>query len=437
MTGPTMRFVWAIALCAALSVVGMNTPAAAEDLAAGTVINAGNLDQMLGKTFEGKKIGDMIPDAVQGMIRNWSLAITLKASEEIPVDPRWVEATKQYASSVQFDPASGNVTGYQAGLAFPQIDKDDPNAGIKVMWNLYLHSGYPRPNYQFIPEFAYLMIDGNRGIERTMTWAFLKVWGAGWLDGDPVKSDSWYYKQILLAREPYDIRGVGTFRIRYNGGKKLDDGWAYVRTVRRTRRLSGGAWMDPIGGTDQLNDEISIYSPYPTWYPNYKLLGTKHILAITHSPMSWVPDAANPYPNTDLNTAPYWNPKNNWEPREVYVVEATLPEEHIYSRRVYYVDTKTWVPYIGECYDKRDELVKMLMNSNRPFKGNDAVNSWGLEETDGYSIDLKRKHATIFLQGPVSRRNPPNMGPDDVSLSVMEAIAQGTYQQPDFPKPDW
>ena len=132
-----------------------------------------------------------------------------------------------------------------------------------------------------------------------------------------------------------------------------------------------------------------------------------------------------------------WNPKQPWEPREVYVVEATLPEEHIYSKRVYYVDAKVWVPFMGECYDKRGELVKMLVNSNRPVKGNDAVNSWGLEEADGYSIDYKRNHATIFLQGPASRRNPPGMGPDDVSLSVMEAIAQGTYQEPKFPQPDW
>jgi hypothetical protein len=435
MARPELRLVWAILLCGALSLVGLGSAATAEDLAPGTVINKGNIDQMLDKTFEGKTIKSMLPAKMEWWIREGGLAIPLRKSEPIPIDPRWVEATKKFASSVKFDPQTRDVTGYKAGLAFPEIDPNDPHAGIKVMWNLYLHAGYPRPNFQFIPTFAYLMIDGNSGIERNMTWAFLKVWFAGNLAGEPVTNEKIYYQQVLLAREPYDIRGIGTFRIRYNGGK-LDDGWAYLRSVRRTRRVSGGAWSDPIGGTDQLNDEISIYSAYPTWYPNYKFLGKRWMLAVTHSPMAWEPDASDAFPVVDYKNAPYWNPKMPWEPREVYVVEATLPEEHVFSKRIYYVDAETWVPYFSECYDKRNELTKLLFNCNRPFKGSDAVNSWGLEETSGWAIDLKRKHCTIFLQGPASRRNPP-LGPDDCSLSVMEAIAQGKYQQPSFPEPSW
>jgi hypothetical protein len=412
----------------------MGTPptASAEELPAGFVINKANLDQVLNKTFEGKTIKSLLPEKVEWWIRNWGVEIPLRQSEPAKIDPRWIEATKKHAGSVKFDPQTGDLTGYQAGLAFPEIDPNDPHAGIKIMWNLYLHAGFPRPNFQFIPTFAYLMIDGNSGIERTMTWAFLKAWFAGFLEGPAVSNDKVYYQQILLAREPYDIRGIGTFRIRYWGGK-FDDGWAYLRSVRRTRRVSGGAWSDPIGGTDQLNDEISIYSAYPTWFKNYKLLEKRWMLAVTHSPLAWQPDAGNPYPVIDYKNTPFWNPKFEWEPREVYVVEATMPEEHVYSKRIIYLDSETWVPYFSEAYDKRGELTKLMMNANRPFKGNDAVNSWGLEETSGWAIDLKRMHATVFLQGPASRRNPPGMGADNCNLSVMEAIAQGKYQQPTFP----
>lgn len=431
----TSRLFWAVFLCAALALAAMSAAVHAEELPAGFVITKANLDQVLDKTFEGKTIKSLLPDKLEWWVRNWGMEMTLRKAEPLPVDPRWVEATKKYASSVKFDPQTRDVTGYKAGLAFPEIDPNDPHAGIKVMWNLYLHAGYARPNFQYIPTFAYLMIDGKSGIERNMVWAFLKIWFAGNLSEEPVTDPNVYYRQILLAREPYDIRGIGTFRIRYNGGK-FDDGWAYLRSVRRTRRVSGGAWSDPIGGTDQLNDEISIYSPYPTWYPNYKLLGKRWMLAVVHSPMGWQPNASDPFPVIDTKNPPYWNPKQVWEPREVYVVEATLPEEHVYSKRIYYVDAETWIPLFGECYDKRGELVKLLMNTNRPVKGNDVVNSWGLEETSGFAIDLKRMHATVFMQGPDSRRNPP-LGPDDCSLSVMEAIAQGKYQQPKFPDPTW
>lgn len=427
--------VWALIVCGALCLAGTHAAVQAEELPPGFVINKANLDQVLDKTFEGKTIKSLLPDKLEWWIRNWGMEMTLHKSEPIKIDPRWIEATKKYSGSVKFDPQTRDVTGYKAGLAFPEIDPNDPHAGIKVMWNLYLHAGYARPNFQYIPTFAYLMIDGKSGIERNMVWAFLKIWFAGNLSGEPVTDPNVYYRQILLAREPYDIRGIGTFRIRYWGGK-FDDGWAYLRSVRRTRRVSGGAWSDPIGGTDQLNDEISIYSPYPIWYPSYKLLGKRWMLAVVHSPMGWQPNASDPFPVIDTKNPPYWNPRQVWEPREVYVVEATLPEEHVYSKRVYYVDTETWIPFFGECYDKRGELVKLLMNTNRPVKGNDAVNSWGLEETSGWAIDLRRMHATVFLQGPDSRRNPP-LGPDDCSLSVMEAIAQGKYQQPKFPDPTW
>jgi hypothetical protein len=104
-----------IAACVLLAAAG----AWAEEVDAGTVINAANLDSLLDKEFEGKTIGSMLPENIQWMIREQGLTMTLRHSEEVPVDPRWIEATKKYSGDVTFDPETRMVTGYKAGLCFP------------------------------------------------------------------------------------------------------------------------------------------------------------------------------------------------------------------------------------------------------------------------------------------------------------------------------
>ena len=409
-------------------------PSMAEDLKAGTVINAKNLDQMKSQTFMGKTIGSMLTEKIEWWIRNHNLELTLKIPEPFPVDPRWVEATKKYAGEVKFDPQTRNVTGYKAGLTFPNITDDDPNKGDKLIWNLYHTGGWPRESFQHIPLFQFLFISGTTGLEQAQTWILERIWMTGNLMGDnPVLGDgSIYYKQLIMALEPFDIRGVGAFKIRYNDGR-ADDSWVYARSVRRTRRLSGGGWFDPIGGTDELNDEVSIFSPYPNWFPAYKYLGRRTILA-PYCPGEGWDTKANTYPHIDLKNAPYWNPKVEWEPREVFMVEATMPDEHIYSKRIYYIDSEAWVPYFSEAYDKKNEFVKMMLTANKIQYGMQGPTDIGLRDPLVYAIDWKRMHCTIAAWGDNWSRNPA-MGPDDISVSMTEAIAQGKFQSPVFPPP--
>lgn len=400
-------------------------------LPAGTVISAANLDQVKGQTFEGKTIASMLPERLEWMIREQGLKITLRHSKVVPKDPRWSEATRKYARDVKFDPQTRLISGYKAGLPFPKVAMDDPHAAIKLMWNHNRAGGYPRGTLQDYPLFAFLFIDGDKGIERVQHWALIRYFMQGHLEGEPVSGDgSVYFKQLLFAHYPQDIRGLGTFTVRYVDGRP-DDIWAYIRTVRRTRRLSGGAWADPIGGTDQLNDEVEIMSAHVTWYPKYKLLSKRWILAVAHSKWPpWNEDAKarnDKFPNVDLTQAPYWNPVDEWEPREVYVIEATPPDEHPYSRKVMYLDANTWVFYLAETYDKKGELWKLLLFNMRPIKTQDG--GWGVISNQGHTIDYQRRHATIFVHGKPSKFNTPGVGAKDVTLGVLEAAGRGRFRR--------
>ena len=88
-------------------------------------------------------------------------------------------------------------------------------------------------------------------------------------------------KTYFVAHYPQDIRGLGLFSVRYNqaDSKVPDDSYAYLKSVRRVRRLSGGAWMDPIGGTDQLYDDWDIWDAAPTKYKSNKLIEKRWVLA--------------------------------------------------------------------------------------------------------------------------------------------------------------
>jgi Protein of unknown function (DUF1329) len=418
-----------ICTLAAAVLAALGAAATAAELPAGAVIEKDNLDRIKGDTFEGKTIGSMLPEKMEFLIRNHGMKMTLRKSEAVPKDPRWVEATKKYAGEVQFDPQTRRISGYKAGLAFPNVDPKDPHAAVKLMWNADKTGGYPRANLQDYPLFAFLFIDGDKGIERVQHWALIRYFMTGRVDGQPVLGDgSIHYNQLLFAHYPYDISGLGTFTVRYNDGRP-DDISAYLKSVRRMRKLSGGAWADPIGGTDQLADEIEVMSAYPLWYPEYKLLGKRWMLAVAHSKAPpWNKDEADQqkaFPNVDLSSPPYWNPKDDWEPREVYAIEATMPPEHPYSRRVMYLDADTWVFYFGEAYDKKGDFWKASIFNMRPLRTEDG--GWSLISNQGHTIDLKRRHATIFVHDKLSRFNTKGVGPDDVSLGVLEAAGRGSY----------
>ena len=401
----------------------------AADVPEGTVISAANLDSMKSQMFEGKTIGSMLNDKIEMMIRDHGLKITLRHSEEVPIDSRWIEATKKYSGGVKFDPETKKISGYKAGLAFPNIDPNDPHAGYKHNWNMYLKGGFPDPDVDYTGRFDFVLIDGEKGLENTQKWVMFRAYDTGCLVGDSDKGTGVYVKQITLGLAPYDVRGVGTFSMRYNDGR-VDDAWAYVRSVRRTRRTGGGSWMDPTGGTDVHNDEHPLHSGYPAWYPNIKFVEKRWVLAVAHS-MEWG-HARDSYPIFDLSTKPYWNPVNEWEPREVYVIEVTMPDEHHYGKKIVTFDAKTNVGYFNEAYDKRGDFNVIVMNFCIPVKGSDGPTSHGVGQVAGLAINFKTNHATIWTRSKHHLRNPdPSVfSTREVTLQTMESIAKGRWRDP-------
>ncbi|MBI5921003.1 MAG: DUF1329 domain-containing protein [Betaproteobacteria bacterium] len=412
----------------ALTFLALATTAAfqfaeAAELKPGDVINAANLDKVKNDTFEGHSIASLVTEKMEFMIKNYKLTIKLRHSEEIPANQRDVEATRKYAGEVKFDPQTNEVMGYKAGLPFPNIGMEDPKAGYKLLYNFY-YTG--TTGYSFDGAFALLFIDQEKGLDRVQTSYTASFKMKNRPDPKPVEGDGTIInKQLLFVTAPFDVKGVGIFSVRYDS-PRFEDNWAYIKSVRRTRQLSGGSWMDNMLGGVQLNDEYDGLAARPSWFPEVKLLGTRWVLAVAHLKLP-IADASKKgtpeeFPAVDLKNKPHWNPIADWEPREVYVIQVAMPKEHPYSKRVYYMETKFPRIYMMEHYDKSDQFVKFSQVLSTPTKGGDGY--IGMLPWQGHTYDIKRKEAFVYIAYPGTVINRSGLKPEDVSLGKMEATAK-------------
>lgn len=412
-------------LAAALALTfSVSVAAQAAELTAGTTLSASNLGQHLNDTFEGHKIADLLTERMQQLMSEQGLTITLKASQPITLGKDYMAATEANAGKAVYNKDTLQVDGWVAGMPFPNVSADDPDAAVKLMWNH--HYAQPTKNVQDYPQFAFVFISDKTGLERKQEWVFKRYFMKGRLGTDQVVEGdgSILSKTLLYATYPNDIRGLGLFTIRHDS-PKLEDSWAYIKSVRRTRRLSGGTWMDPIGGTDQLNDDIEIFNAHPSWYAGFKLLGKRTILAVANSTSTtWNQDASGDaeFPVVDLANAPYWNPKDGWEPREVWVIEAITPPEHPYSKKVLYMDTQFPRFYQAEAYDRKGQFWKWMNYHLKSIKTGDG--DTGIVSAAGFTIDYQRRHGTVFILAKDARLNTPGIKNEDINLRELEKVAR-------------
>lgn len=407
----------ALALCA--------LPLMAAELPEGTVISAENIDKVKNDTFEGHSIASLLTERMEWRIRNNGWSLPLVKAKEIPLDPKWVKASQANAGKTKINKENCQVDGWGSGQPFPDVDPKDAQAAEKIMWNWHL--GQLSGDVANVPFFTQVLIDGAKGVHAEPVAEFTRYSMKGRLGGSAVEGDgSERGRQLLYFKSPADMKGLGTFTVMYDS-IKVNDVWAYIPAVRRVRRLSGGAWMDPIGSSDQLQDDLEIFNARPCWYPGYKMLGKRWVLAVANSKAPlWNKngkDFADKYPVLE-NKAPFWNMNNDrFEPREVYIIEATTPSEHPYSKKVLYVDTKYPRIYYGEAYNRKGEFWKFMEFHSFPAKAEDGFRD--VRTSGGAIIDFQRNHATVFLvDTPSWKTNAPKVTSNDFTLQTLQSAGR-------------
>lgn len=375
-----------------------------DDVAVGTSIDGQDYEAMRDRNFLGHRLGDEVTPHLADHIRTDGLRLRLAAPSPVLRSFRLADATKRYAGGVTLDPGTNMIKGWKAGVPFPALDAADPQIARKVIWNVAL--GQPGGDGEEWPRIATLSIETGAGITGYQFWRVRRLRYRGRLEGPPVLGDGRILERLLvLGLYPAEVKFVGTLTTRFATG-------AFPRTRLSMRGfglamdLPDDAWQADIEGTVQAGDDTGIFNAFPTWYSNYKLIGRRTVLAVAHSagPSLSENDGRTPrFLRFAVDVAPHWTPVDDWEPRDVYIVEATAPKTHRYGRKVVYVDAETWQPYLGEVYDRKGDRWRTLIQGfgARPMGGGDSASLpvWGL------TYDAKAGRASAWM---VPDSNGPN-----------------------------
>lgn len=377
-------------------------PSSAE-IAERTRLNAQSIDHLLSDTLDGKPLQTLLTPVQEKLIREHGYQMILIGSREINYDPSLAELSQRYSDQARVTP-EGTLTGYVAGVPFPTIRPEDPDAAVKLVHN-FLRAPWLGQHIDYDPMY-FLIIDGDSGLERQQGWRFQRYLLDGRREAPHSEDKKLFKYQSLFAEYPQDIRGSGVLTVNYQDGR-LADVYAYVRQLRRVRRLSSGAWADPVAGSDFLTDELFGLDAQPNWFPEWRLTGKRWMLATAHGESFGLDEYENDpvlrYPKIHLDEAPYWNFDEVYEPREVWIVEVTMPSQHLYGSRRYFFDTHPYAPMLPmqEAYGRDGELEKVMVIGYQEVPWEDGI--VGLGAGIVAAINLKQNHSTILYNAPLDQ----------------------------------
>ncbi len=392
---------------AAMALAISSAPVMAEEVPEGTVLQASNIDQLQDMSFLGHRIGDMITPGNEHMIRNLDFRMHLKApSGPIIANAEVVRMTEMHKGEATLDDQK-RLANHTTGIPFPDLDENDPDSGYKLAYNI-LRTGWIGDTMDLNPMY-FLVIDGEKGLQREQGWRFKRYLMTGRI-AEPHTVDPEIVKyESLINLYPQDTRGVGILTVNYTDAR-LADVYAYIKSLRRVRRLSSGAWADPISATDLLTDETFAINLDPTWYDGWELQGKRWILGGGDSKITPLNlDAKNPaerFPAMRLDEAPYWNYNEDYSPQEVYVLKGVPPKSHLVGHRTMYVGTIPGAPLFWgvDYHDKKGDVWRVL---NISFSNGTWDNGQpGPTVNMVHVVDVQRQHATVLYQGPDWRYSP-------------------------------
>jgi hypothetical protein len=337
-----------VMLAASVSSVAAGPPSAGPELPA--TISRANWQRAEG----------LLPVELLDKVKSGELEIRTQPTTDLPPSSAYMEATRRYAAKAHLRP-DGTLEGYVAGIPFPEIDPADPQAGLKLAWNVRYHD---------TPDSAqawgvFRVLDGTGKQIRFMEFYYAIAFG---MHRSDAKEDLWagdgvYFKELYQVLAPEDVKNQMNLKLRYDDDRIPDLNFAYVPETKRVRQVS----IDPrerMMSSELLNEDFYGFWGYLHEY-DWRFLGRTTLLA---------PVAVRaPTPSFELH---HGYPTDAWELRKILVLEG-VPKvpNHPYAKRVLYVDEQMGVPLYVFAYDHQGNFKSIItMYGNPAFSpGNEHV----------------------------------------------------------------
>lgn len=272
----------------------------------------------------------------------------------IIMEPARIEATEQYHAQVRLAEDKRGIENYIAGIPFPEVTAEDPDAAVKLMYNFENRLAIDDVNgLNFGCKTG--QIDPVTGVRVERDYRvgnFRRLFHVGRLYVEPkpvwpTPGNIRYREAVYPILEPFDFKGAGFTTTRYQDAARSDDSWLYFPQTRRVRRLSTTQRSEGVFGIDVDLDSYAGFAGNPAWF-EWRLLGKKTLLApyhAKHEPIKWADKPAD------------FIFDDQWEPRETYILSArSLIPGYNFSLRIIYVDAQSfYIPYT-EVYDHDGQL---------------------------------------------------------------------------------
>lgn len=384
-----------------------------------------------------EKVKDLVSPGVYWAVQH-DMRMNITTPTHIEWPPPYREATEKYSAQVRLSDDHRSLVGYVAGQPFPLIDANDPDAGVKVMWN----SAWA-PLYTDDVDVRYFEGDSvyvkpgptSRVVEHYVYGHFASYNLVGRVDVEPMPVDPdfkitgrYWLAAFYPVLEPASVRGSGLVRHRFADPLRRDDIWSWAAGTRRLRRLND-AMMNTASDAQTFDvDHATGYNVKVEQY-DYRFLGEKNMLACVNTDKVPVPTC--PY-DGGATSCP-----NNWEMRHMYIVEARPrwgerggAGETLESKNVLYFDVEmAFLPY-GDTYNRSGELwravIEFMGYRDRPAPdARVAIYPFKRMFIPGVTIiDVPASFATMFYE---PMRKPPNQTAVDSWYINMGAVDKSFF----------
>jgi hypothetical protein len=266
------------------------------------------------------------------------LSLKVVPTQPIAWPPPYRDATEKYSAQVSLSPDHKSLSNYVAGLPFPKIDSNDPNAATKAIWNSQF-----RPGLTDDYDVRFTSCDVSKGGETIESFQFGHYAGyslVGRTEVQPIPTDPdfkdsqryWLFGLYPIL-QPAELRGGSIARTRFADPAKPDESWVWNPGTRRLRQV-GEEMLRDTSGLGWAPDRYLGFNSKVEEF-DYKLLGKKKMLGCFHAAHS----PASACTGNDPGCA------ENWEMRDLYVIEATPKAAG--SKTIVYLDSETWFsPYL-------------------------------------------------------------------------------------------
>jgi hypothetical protein len=258
------------------------------------------------------------------------------------------EQTRECAAKATLTADGNGVTGCTGGVPFPQ-----PKTGQEAIWNHLLRywggtfemhfvhiapsrtGDYTATEFEYQAEFHY----GNLSMTAATQIPNRR---ANYLQ--TVTAPPRLAGEIILVHENVDQN------------KNPRSAWVYNPGQRRVRLAPSVAYDSPIVGGDgqrTVDDQFMFNGAIDRY--EWKLLGKREMVV----PYNSYKLSSTQLKYSDIVRSGHLNPEHlRYELHRVWAVEATLKSgtNHIYAKRVFYIDEDSWMVTVTDKYDSRGGL---------------------------------------------------------------------------------